>query len=101
GKFPLSFERRPRTDIPRHLQDGAARFPTTGDPCNGTNGTGQILDLVDHRMTIKLRNGVHQTIILTSQTTIRNAKGLLGMSALKRGDQVTIVVEHDQYEKDV
>ena len=101
GKFPLSFESRPANAFSRHLQNGVAQSSPAADPCNGTNGTGKILDLVDHRMTIKLRNGVHQVIVLTSQTTIRNARGSIGVSALKAGDQVTLVLQPDKSGKDV
>jgi hypothetical protein len=62
------------------------------DLCGGTGGTGQIISLGNHTITIKRNDGVTQTLTLTDRTTIRTPAGPAAASDLKVGDRVTVVV---------
>lgn len=63
------------------------------DPCTGTGGTGEIVALRNHTMTIKRQDGVVQTINLTDRTAIRTSAGPASESDLKIRDHVTLVVD--------
>ena len=63
-----------------------------GDLCGGTGGTGQIVSMGNHTMTIKRQDGVIQALALTDRTTIRTSAGPASESDLKTGDRVTVVV---------
>ena len=63
-----------------------------GDLCGGTGGTGQIVSMGNHTITIKRQDGVIQTLALTDRTTIRTSAGPASESDLKSGDRVTVVV---------
>jgi hypothetical protein len=62
------------------------------DPCSGTGGTGQIVGLGNHTITVKLHNGVREIFSITSQTSIKSAAGAVSESDLKTGIGVTLVV---------
>jgi len=62
------------------------------DLCGGTGGTGQIVSVGNHTMTIKRKDGVTQALTLTDRTTIRTLAGPAAASELKVGDRVTVVV---------
>ena len=62
------------------------------DLCGGTGGTGQIVSVGDHAMTIKRQDGVTQTLVLTDRTVIRISTGPASAADLKIGDRVTVVV---------
>ena len=62
------------------------------DLCGGTGGTGQIVGVGNHTMTIKRNDGVIQALALTDRTTIRTSAGPASESDLKTGDRVTVVV---------
>lgn len=66
------------------------------DPCNGTGGTGEIIDVVNNTMTMKGNNGVNQIIILTSQTKFKNSMGDCTKSDLKTGNRVTVVIDESE-----
>jgi glycopeptide antibiotics resistance protein len=66
--------------------------PDRLDLCGGTGGTGQIVSVGNHTITIKRRDGVSQTLTLTDRTTIRTSVGPASASSLKIGDRVTVVV---------
>ena len=70
---------------PDHADDGE-------DLCGGTGGTGQIVSVGNHTMTIKRNDGVTQALALTDRTTIRTSAGPASQSDLKPGDRVTVVV---------
>lgn len=78
-----------RTDAPS-LQ--SARVEPGADLCGSTRGTGQILTLVNHTMTIRRNDGVVQALALTDRTTIRTSAGPASEAALQTGDRVTVVV---------
>jgi glycopeptide antibiotics resistance protein len=75
---------------PHDAQEGAV--PQSGDLCGGTGGTGQIVSMGNNTITIKGKNGIAQTIILTAQTEIRALAGTISESDLKIGDHVTVVI---------
>ena len=62
------------------------------DLCDGTGGTGQIVTLANHTMTIQRNDGVLQSLALTDQTSIRTSAGAASEADLKTGDRVTVVV---------
>lgn len=63
------------------------------DPCNGTEGTGQIISIAENTITIKRRDGKDEIVILTEKTSIRNSGGPITKSILKVGDRVTVVID--------
>lgn len=63
------------------------------DLCTGTGGTGEIVGMGNHTITIKRQDGVVQTIKLTDRTTIRTSAGLASESDLQIRDHVTLVVD--------
>ena len=65
----------------------------SGDLCTGTGGTGQIVDMGNHTITIKRKDGVVQTIRLTDRTNIRTSAGPASEVDLKTGDHVTLVID--------
>jgi len=69
-----------------------ARSAGSTDLCGGTGGTGQIVTLANHTMTIQRRDGVVQSLALTDRTRIRTSAGPASESDLKTGDHVTVVV---------
>jgi glycopeptide antibiotics resistance protein len=97
GQLPVSFE-----PAVVHVQSDGANMDDGGikqgaDPCGGTGGTGQIVSVGNHTLTIKTHNGLKELIKLTGKTTIRNSSGALLASNLKIGNRVTIVTfESDQ-----
>jgi len=66
------------------------------DPCSGTGGTGQIVNVGSNSITIKRRDGINVILKLTEQTAIRTSAGAASKSDLKPGDRVTVVVEDSQ-----
>lgn len=66
------------------------------DPCNGTGGTGQIIEVGDNSINIRRNDGVVQTIKLTNQTTIKNSDGSVPKSDLKIGNRVTLVIDETE-----
>jgi glycopeptide antibiotics resistance protein len=94
--------RRPATSVPgaENRQPGSTTrldtakpgIPQGVDPCNGTDGTGQIISVGINTITIKRRDGTSEIIKLTDKTTMRNSAGPISKSDLKRGDRVTVVV---------
>ena len=79
---------------PRGDADGvpSVRADSGKDLCGGTGGTGRIVSLANHRMTINRNDGVFQTLALTDRTTIRTSAGPATEADLKTGDRVTVVV---------
>jgi glycopeptide antibiotics resistance protein len=63
------------------------------DPCNGTEGTGQILVIKEGTITIKKRNGKEEIVVLTDNTSYSNSAGKTTKSILKVGDRVTVVID--------
>jgi glycopeptide antibiotics resistance protein len=63
------------------------------DPCNGTEGTGQIISIAENTITIKRRDSKDEIVILTEKTSIRNSGGPITKSILKVGDRVTVVID--------
>jgi glycopeptide antibiotics resistance protein len=63
------------------------------DPCNGTEGTGQIISIAENTITIKRRDSKDEIVILTEKTDMRNSGGPITKSILKVGDRVTVVID--------
>jgi glycopeptide antibiotics resistance protein len=68
----------------------------SSDPCNGTGGTGQIVNVGKSDITIKRKDGVIQNIKLTNQTTFRNAIGSITSTELKIGNRVTLIIDKSE-----
>ena len=63
------------------------------DPCNGTEGTGQIMSIKEGSITIKKRDGKDEVVVFTYKTAFSNASGKATKSILKVGDRVTVVID--------
>ena len=68
-------------------------IPEGGDLCGGTGGTGEIIAIGDHAITIRRQDGFVQNITLTARTVIRTSAGPAVEAELRIGDRVTLVVE--------
>lgn len=66
------------------------------DPCNGTGGTGQIIEVSNNSINIKRNDGVVQTIKFMDDTTIKNSMGPISKSDLKIGNRVTLVIDETE-----
>jgi glycopeptide antibiotics resistance protein len=66
------------------------------DPCNGTGGTGQIIEVGNNSINIRRNDGVVQTIKFTNRTTIKNSMGPVPKSDLKTGNRVTLVIDETE-----
>lgn len=66
------------------------------DPCNGTGGTGQIIEVANNSINIRRNDGVVQTIKFTANTMIKNAMGPVSKSDLKIGNRVTLVIDESE-----
>ena len=94
GQFPIGFEKavihKPtNVDHNRQLNQG-------DDPCNGTGGTGQIVSVRSQSITIKRKDGVSQSIKLTTQTVIKNSTSTITASELKMGQRVTLIIDETE-----
>ncbi|MFM7839826.1 MAG: VanZ family protein [Chitinophagaceae bacterium] len=65
------------------------------DLCQGTGGIGPIVKLGNHTLTVRRRDGILQTIELTSATTIKTSAGVAQEADLKIGDRVTLIVDKE------
>ncbi|MEN9371135.1 MAG: hypothetical protein RLZZ64_210 [Bacteroidota bacterium] len=63
------------------------------DPCNGTEGTGQIIAIQQGSITIKKRDGNDEVVVFTEKTAFSNASGKATKAILKVGDRVTVVID--------
>jgi glycopeptide antibiotics resistance protein len=63
------------------------------DPCNGTEGTGQIMVIQEGSITIKKRDGKDEVVVFTEKTAFSNSSGKATKSILKVGDRVTVVID--------
>jgi glycopeptide antibiotics resistance protein len=63
------------------------------DPCNGTEGTGQIMSIQEGSITIKKRDGKDEVVVITDKTAFSNASGKATKAILKVGDRVTVVID--------
>lgn len=66
------------------------------DPCNGTGGTGQIVEVGNNSINIKRNDGVVQTIKFTANTMIKNSMGNVSKSDLRIGNRVTLVIDESE-----
>jgi glycopeptide antibiotics resistance protein len=84
---------------PDSTKTGKLELHKGPDPCNGTGGTGQIVAVGVHQITIKGKDGIPQIIQLTNQTRIRYSAGPAAESDLKIGYGVTIVTGSERNDK--
>lgn len=66
------------------------------DPCNGTGGTGQIIEVGNNSINIRRNDGAVQSIKFTNRTTIKNSMGPVSKSDLKTGNRVTLVIDETE-----
>lgn len=69
--------------------DSTAQLP---DPCGGTGGTGQIISVGNHAITIQSRSGKQELVKIGPRTKIKDARGALAEEDLKVGYRVTVVI---------
>lgn len=81
--------------LQRPLQSDSAGVSQSGekDLCGGTGGTGVITSMGSNAFTIRKKDGMTQTIKLTSKTKIRAASGEISSVDLKPGMRVTLVID--------
>ena len=81
--------------LQRPLQSDSAGVSQSGekDLCGGTGGTGVIIAMGSNAFTIRKKDGMTQTIKLTSKTKIRAASGEISSVDLKPGMRVTLVID--------
>lgn len=78
------------------IDNPAKEISPGDDPCKGTGGTGQIVNVNDSTITVKRNDGIIQTFKFTDQTTIRSSSGVVSKSELKAGDRVTLVIDESE-----
>jgi glycopeptide antibiotics resistance protein len=62
------------------------------DPCGGTGGNGQVVDVGAHDFTIKRNDGARDQVIhLAPQAAFETSSGSASLSDVKVGDRVTLV----------
>jgi len=93
GQQRVNYLRGPEKGPSDRFDNEERKISPGVDPCNGTGGTGQIVNVGNNTITIKGGNGISQIIKLTDQTTIRNSMGTASISDLKTGDGVTVVID--------
>lgn len=76
--------------------DNKTEISQGNDPCNGTGGTGQIIEVANNSINIRRNDGVIQTIKFTNRTTIKNSMGVVSKSDLKIGNRVTLVIDETE-----
>lgn len=62
------------------------------DPCRGSGGTGAIVAIAEHVITIERNDSKQEVIRIIDKTMIRSSDGAIAETALKIGDRVTVVV---------
>ena len=96
--LPLGFEpavvHNPSSPAGKSQNSSTSDCPTC-DLCQGTGGIGPIVQMGNHTLTVKRRDGVIQTIELTPETTIKTSAGIATEAALKIGDRVTLIVNKE------
>lgn len=92
GILPVTFEAAPMHHLPDQLIRKEGVSNSCCDPCGGTGGTGQIMAIADHVITLKRKDGVIQYIKLVKQTIFKNPSGTASESDLKVGDRVTVII---------
>jgi glycopeptide antibiotics resistance protein len=96
--LPLGFGPAAGNRLPEGSRGIAGAISGAGDPCNGTGGTGKIIVVGSHVITIKRHDGVNEVLKLTDKTIIRDSKGPVSESSLKPGAGVTVVVMSERDE---
>lgn len=76
--------------------DNKVEISQGDDPCNGTGGTGQIIDVGTNSINIRRNDGAVQTIKFTNRTTIKNSMSDVSKSDLKIGYRVTLVIDETE-----
>lgn len=85
-----------RNNVKNIHSDNKTETLQGNDPCNGTGGTGQIIDVENNSIDIRRNDGVVQTIKFTANTMIKNSMGPVSKSDLKIGNRVTLVIDESE-----
>jgi glycopeptide antibiotics resistance protein len=70
--------------------------PKKADPCKGTGGTGEIINVGKNSFTLKRRDGLNELIHFTDNTAFSNSGGKISPASLSIGARVTVVVLDDE-----
>jgi glycopeptide antibiotics resistance protein len=93
GQLPISFGDEDQTIRKQMVNSMMEEKGTKGeDPCRGSGGTGEIVSIVEHAITIKRNDGKQELIRIIDKTDIRSSGGTGSEADLKIGDRVTVVV---------
>jgi glycopeptide antibiotics resistance protein len=97
-KLPISLESNMESNRlpPMPVKGENKNNPNCRDLCNGTGGTGEIIDTDVKGITIKSRAGKVEKILLTNKTTIKDSKGITNSTLLKVGDHVTVIIDESE-----
>ena len=94
GKPQVNSERSLGDLQPGNKEDEIAE--SGDDLCGGTGGTGQIINVANNTIAVRLNDGVVKNVKLTGQTKIRTSAGLILQSDLKAGERVTLVIDESE-----
>ena len=89
----IGFEPLHERNQSNQLEKREGHAKQDNDPCNGTEGTGQIMAIQEGSITIKKRDGKDEVVVFTYKTAFSNASGKATKSILKVGDRVTVVID--------
>lgn len=93
GQFPISFGDEDQLIRKQMIKSMREEKGAKGvDPCRGSGGTGEIIGIAAHAITIKRNDGKKELIRIIDNTAIRSSEGAASESDLKIGDRVTVVV---------
>ena len=93
GQFPISFGDEDQLIRKQMIKSMREEKGAKGvDPCRGSGGTGEIIGIAEHAITIKRNDGKKELIRIIDKTAIRSSEGAASESDLKIGDRVTVVV---------
>lgn len=96
-KFPIGIESSDNAILmPLMNNDSSNKAGDCCDLCNGTGGTGKIKSVGTNSINIVRRDGVTQTIKLTSKSIIKTSAGPVLSSVLKVGAHVTVIIDETE-----
>jgi glycopeptide antibiotics resistance protein len=93
---PLRFRSGALNTQPNQFNSEGNSNEQSSDPCNGTGGTGQIVNVGKSDITIKRKDGIIQNVKLTNQTNVRNSLGSIASTELKIGNRVTLIIDKSE-----
>jgi glycopeptide antibiotics resistance protein len=98
-KFPIGIESASDNMLMPALNNNSAINASNAvccDLCKGTGGTGKIISIGEQSLNIVRKDGVTQTIKITKQTTIKTIEGVATNTALKVGNNITVVIDETE-----